>query len=591
MLKRIRTSITTKLILLFLAVGLSSVLFVGIYSFYSAKRSLIQRTVDQLISVRTVKKQQIEYFLQEKARNLSFLAMRPDLLQIFTELGNSPSPENGKQIPINYDNLITYVRNYGFSHCYLLRPGTAKEPVIKAIPDPSGTLSPGLRLKLATLWGSIRQTDSVIILDLFTRFSRDTLPVLLFGQQVQDPNGKMAGALVLEVSSLDINRIMLQNNSAIGLGQSGEAYIVGGDLLMRSASRFIPHSVLSTPVNTVSARLALSGKTGAIETPDYRNIPVFSAYEPLSLKGLKWIILAEIDYKEAIIPIAHLRNDILLVSIIISLFILAIARLISQMITEPIISLKNAASKFGKGDFSSKVQLTSTDEIGALGQTFNTMIGQIREERKLSISAVYDGQEMERQRISRELHDGMGQKLVAAKLQLENCEGEDLRCLQNTVSEIKSLFGSLIEDTRLISNDLMPSSLHELGLENALQNLCKTVQRQSNIEIEFYSHCPTLQANGKTTVYLYRIAQEGISNVIRHAEATSVSMQLVESKGFLIFILEDNGRGFPADDPEYRKGNGLYNMKERAGLLGGTFNLETEPGKGTTLRVKIPLDA
>ena len=590
-------------------VGLASVAVVGIYSFYAAREAIIKRTMDQLISVRAVKKQQIEYFFAEKIRNLEFLARSNDMILLAgdqwwyrneysrrTALKNGAGKEslevfdykNHQALMNALGNVRFYERSYGFSNLFLIT-GKDDKPAIFPLKDSSFTAWPaGEYGKFLQLWQIIRHRDSLVITDLFRRRGNDTIPLCFLGKGISDGYGKLLGAVVLEVSSAEINRIMLQNNSRIGLGQSGEAYLAGHDLMMRSESRFIPHSVLTVKVSSLSAKKAVSNETGAMETPDYRNIPVFSAYEPLNIPGLQWIILAEIDYAESLIPVNRIRNDILLVSLIISIFILAIARLISKMITQPIISLKNAALKTGQGDFDTRVDIKSTDEIGALAGTFNTMIDRIREERERRLLAMYDGQEMERQRVSRELHDGLGQKLVGAKLQLENCEGQDYPCLQKTFGEIKNVFGSLIEETRQISNDLMPPALNELGLANALEHLCNTLGRQSNLEIEFYSHGLDVPPNNKTTVYLYRIAQESLNNAIRHSGANDISMQLIENKENLILILEDNGKGFDVGQSEPGSGNGLYNMRERARILGGTLNVETGPGKGTTIRVKIP---
>jgi len=576
------SSITTKLLLLFLLVGLISVAAVGIYSFYAARAAIIKRTIDQLISVRAVKKQQIEYFFAEKRRNLEFLAGSKEIRML------SSGNEMGQAFKDALGSIRKYDSSYNFSNLYLVC-GTGPVPRYLSLGRGwPGQLPPEIAIKLSRIRNALLQKDSLVFIDLFEVSTGSNRAVCLLGKRIASEGDGFEGAVVLEVSSAEINRIMLQNNSGIGLGRSGEAYITGPDLLMRSESRFIPNSVLRVKVNSLSANQAAAGNTGAIETKDYRGILVFSAFEPLNIPGLNWIILAEIDYAESLIPVDRIRNDILLVSVVISLFILALARLISKMITQPIIRLKNAAIKTGQGDFDSRVDVNSNDEIGSLAGTFNTMIDRIREERARRLSAMYDGQEMERQRVSRELHDGLGQKLVGAKLQLENCEGQDLPCLQKSFGEIKHVMGSLIEDTRQISNDLMPPALIELGLVNALENLCRTAGYQSGLEIEFVSHGPGNQPDSKTTVYLFRIAQEGLSNAIRHSGANDISMQLIENKENLILIIEDNGRGFEPEQAGTMGGNGMYNMRERTRILGGSFNVETAPGKGTTIRVKIP---
>ena len=402
-------SITTKLLLLYLLVGLVSLTLVGTYSFYAARQAIIERTTEQLISVRAVKKQQIEFFFAEKIRNLEFLSRSNDVRILATDLSwtrnainvrnaPGPDPKGTKYVQQNntsagnpfqcLENVGSYSESFGFAAAYIVTDDIPGTSVFSVYQSAGSSLSPLALGKIRQLSEMVQHTDSVVIIDLFKRTENDTLPVCFLGMKILNRNP--SSAIIMEISSFEINRIMLQNNSRIGLGRSGEAYLAGPDLMMRSESRFIKHSVLNTRVNSHSARMAVQHKTGVIENPDYRNVDVFSAYEPLNIPGLKWIILAEIDDAEALIPVKRIRNDIILVSLIISILLLGIARLISRMVTQPIIRLKDAALKAGEGDFDSRVAVTSSDEIGALAGTFNTMIDQIREERERRLSAMYD---------------------------------------------------------------------------------------------------------------------------------------------------------------------------------------------------------
>jgi len=565
-------SITTKLLLLFLLVGLSTVTIIGTYSFYSAKRAIMRRTVDQLISVRAVKKQQLEYFFSEKIKNLKNLANNEILREHFIDSRD-----------IGY--LRSYFIAYGFTNLYMAlnaqqNPGQYQIVVCDSVIHPF--IPRNLRQHIEKMTAGLRNTERVVVSDLFYRSESDSIPVCLIGCNMLT---KVPSVVILEIPVTEINRIMLNDNSRIGLGNSGEAYLVGSDFLMRSASRFIKGSLLRVPVRSETVKRALAGETGADITIDYRGVRVFSAYAPVIIPGLNWVVMAEIDYEEAMVPVAGLRNDILLVSLVISIFILGFAKVITKMVTQPIIRLKKAAALLGKGDFNNKVQIGSQDEIGLLAETFNTMSDQLKEERGKRIQALYDGQEMERRRISRELHDGLGQKLVGAKLQIENCNDDDHACLLKTMQETKGGLYSIVEELRRISNDLMPAALDELGLETALRNLCYETGRQTGIEID-YGAGITAIPSGNTAIYLFRIAQEGIQNAIKHAHAKSLSVQLIETRDSLILIIEDNGAGFV---PAYAsKGNGLSNMRDRTALLGGSFSIESEPGKGTTVRVKIP---
>jgi len=578
-----RYSITTKLLLLFLLVGLSTVLIVGTYSFYSAKKAIMVRTMDQLISVRAVKKQQMEFFFAEKIRNLKSLSRHETTVRVISRRPSSPQPITGKDLDMKY--LRNFYLAYDFSNLYLVLNDPLSQRIFIADSSSLSGITPALGEQISWILSKTTHKTDVAITDLFFKSGKDSIPVCLIGCSVRGGISGTPGTVILEIPSTEINRIMLQDNSRIGLGQSGEAYLVGGDLRMRSASRFLQGSILRVPVISGVTSMALKGQTGSSVTDDYRGIRVFSAYEPLSVPGLHWAVIAEIDYEEAMVPVTGLRNDILLVSLIISIFIMGIAQIITKMVTHPIIQLKNAATRLGEGDFNHKVPIRSRDEIGSLAETFNTMSDQLKEERQKRILALFDGQEMERRRISRELHDGLGQKMVGIKLQLENCNGEDHSCLRKTLNETKSGLYSIVEELRRISNDLMPAALDELGLETALRNLCGDIGRQTGKEVEFDANF-TYALSGKISVYLFRIAQEGIHNILKHAGAGNISMQLIEARESLIFILEDDGIGF--DTGQVNKGNGLSNMRERATLLGGTFSVESEPGKGTTIRVKIP---
>jgi signal transduction histidine kinase len=582
-MKHFRVSITTKLLGLFLAVGILTLLIVGFYSFYSTKRAIVMRTMDQLISVRATKKQQVEYFVKEKIKNLENLADD----KILPALSGTLIPDQLSRI--NQENEIARLRqgfiSYGFTHLYLLRPDIKQVLAIDSASSGLSFLSSSLVKAIREISSRIESSEKVAVSDLFFKSSDDTLPVCLIGRELFSEKGKPAGTIFLEIPSSAINRIMLQDNSRIGLGNSGEAYIVGHDHLMRSSSRFIRNSVLRIPVRSESAIQALEGENGAGITDDYRGIRVFSAFEPLEIKGLKWVVLAEIDYDEAMSTVNSLRNDIVLVSLIISLFILGISQLISKMIAQPVFRLKNAAARLGKGDFGNKVKIRTGDELESLAETFNTMSDQLKEEREKRIRALYDGQEMERRRISRELHDGLGQKLVGAKLKIENCNEEDSSCLALTMKDTKSGLLEIIDELRRISNDLIPASLDELGLVTALRNLAAEVSSASGVETEFDAEIQTKPA-GFRAVYLFRIAQEAVQNILKHARATFISIQLLETRDSIILIIEDNGTGY--DLEQAPKGNGLANMQERTTLAGGSLSVESAPGKGTTVRVKIP---
>ncbi len=554
------------MLLLFL-VGALSVGIVGVYSYFQAKHAILNRTLDQLTSIRVIKKSQIASFFGERVSMLN-------LLSAFFRAGPSGAvPSN--TLP---DSVVGYFGQIYYSD---------SSGVVRKAFDTKG---PGitdsmLLAHIASLRQDIQASGSAQVSDLFWDAPEDSLPVCLIGAPVHPSQGYRTSILVLETDVRQINNIMLEKSRENGLGRSGEAYLVGPDRLMRSNSRFIPNSVLRTKVNTISVNRAFSDQTGSAIIDDYRTVPCLSSFSRLEVPGLPWVIIAEIDYDEAMIPIVSIRNDLVLISLVILLLVFSLAQFLSRTITQPLIRLKNATAGIGEGRFDIRVEATSHDEIGILSNTFNDMAGQLEQERNRRMTALFDGQELERQRIARELHDGLGQMLVALKLKFENAVGADDATPLEQLPALRNDFRRIIEEVRQVSYDLAPTGLAEFGLESSLTLLCREIRKNSSVRTEFASHGNFDGLPEKTRNYLFRIVQEALNNSVRHSGASNIYVHLMESPGQVVLIVEDDGKGF---DPNQDPGNGLQNMRERARLLGGTLDLETAPGAGTTIRVKIP---
>jgi signal transduction histidine kinase len=275
--------------------------------------------------------------------------------------------------------------------------------------------------------------------------------------------------------------------------------------------------------------------------------------------------------------------------------ILVFAYVMSRKITTPLKVLQKASEQVGEGDYSINLQVTSSDEIGFLTDTFNKMIlklkkqtVEIEKEKKRRLSSLIDGQEMERRRISRELHDGLGQQLIAIKLQLESTSKQNSDVTRQTIQEVKTNFLTLIEEVREISNNLAPNVLTESDIDVAIKNLCLTVSKTSSIDVDFSAYGDFNALDKKINSYIFRITQEGLNNAIKHSGATNIHVQLQRNIEYFLLVIEDNGKGFLFDNNFISNGNGLNNMKERALLIDGSLDIETEPDEGTTIRLKIP---
>lgn len=241
------------------------------------------------------------------------------------------------------------------------------------------------------------------------------------------------------------------------------------------------------------------------------------------------------------------------------------------------------------------------------------------DEQKLRTSYLLAGQEEERKRLSRELHDGLGQMLTAIKLQIEGLEAGLVKAAaeQNgsvtypkNLKTLKSLVTQTIQETRTISNNLMPTVLSDFGIVSALKMLAEN-DRNEAVDVTFKTNLtadmPRLDKNVEIT--LYRVTQEAVSNAVRHANPSYIHIELKERGNMLQLLVSDDGKGFEVPRKKQTNGlmvpieieqktterlkarppsQGLHNIQERTKLLNGKFKINSTVGKGTKIQVSIP---
>jgi PAS domain S-box-containing protein len=208
---------------------------------------------------------------------------------------------------------------------------------------------------------------------------------------------------------------------------------------------------------------------------------------------------------------------------------------------------------------------------------------------------IVEAQEAERHRIARDLHDHLGQQLTALRLKLESvrakCDGNG--SLASEMEQIQNYASRIDMDINYLAWELRPTELDQLGLENALGSFVREWSKTYGIHAEFHASkkngqrlSPDLETN------LYRIVQEGLNNILKHANASSVNVLIERRTDQIVLIIEDNGMGFdPTATPNTSPGRGLglVGMRERTALHGGTLEIESRPGEGTTFFVRIPI--
>jgi two-component system sensor histidine kinase UhpB len=226
-------------------------------------------------------------------------------------------------------------------------------------------------------------------------------------------------------------------------------------------------------------------------------------------------------------------------------------------------------------------------EVTALVRAFNQMLGRLESERRESGRRALQAQEAERLRIARGLHDEVGQVLTGVLLQLDSLAqaGADREA---DIAETKQSVRGALEEVRRIARELRPEVLEQLGLVSALTELSRRFADHSGIQVRpsFAEGLPRLSDTSELAVY--RVAQESLTNVARHARASAVDVSLQPGVGSVVLRVSDNGRGI-AEDVDVNGHGGLRGMRERAVLVGGALAVKPARGGGTEVRLEVPV--
>jgi two-component system sensor histidine kinase UhpB len=281
---------------------------------------------------------------------------------------------------------------------------------------------------------------------------------------------------------------------------------------------------------------------------------------------------------------------------------------ILRSILRPIEALQRMVERIDHGDTAVRADLTQIDDPQLLrfAQSLNTMLARLAARtqmieasrarlRQLS-GQVLSAQEDERKRIARELHDDTSSSLARILLNLEMCQEltpERMYAVREKMSATRVLTEQTLENIRKMIFDLRPALLDDLGLAAAIRWYAKNNLEPAGVQVQL-DLANGLRGSSAVETALFRIAQEAFSNIVRHAHAKHATIQLSQTSTHWVFVVQDDGRGFDAT-PAFRDESltephwGLFGVRERAQLLGGTFQIASAQGKGTTLHIQIPI--
>lgn len=599
-----KTNLRDRFVLFLSLTGIAIIAVTGLLTYRIARDSVTDRTFSQLKTIRNARKFQLEQYFRDRQTEVLQLGLSQELNNVFSSLNQqSEQLQSGDTLTLSTagDYLFSAVFDRPGHHQLLMVSTDNKSFIISRNQKKNIVADYFSKDNNAHYLKTAQQSITENAVQISDYDTTTGLPLMYVFAPVLRKS-KIIGAVGISISADALNSILLEQNDQNGLGYSGEVYIIGSDYMMRSQSRFLKKSVMSVKAETIPAKQVFQQNEGEMISNDYRGIPVLSSSSRLQIPGLNWAILAEIDKQEALMPLLNLRNTLLFVSIAIVFILVFVSFWLSRFFTRPLLRLKTAVSQISTGQLGVQVDYQSNDELGELAGAFNEMSQklceqqqeittreiQLEAERSQRIESFIEGQEKERQRLSRELHDGIGQIFVAARFQLESMGQHEYIQKLAPYAASKKLVNQGITELRKISKGLAPSELSEFGLTSALRSLCNQMEESSGIKIIQDIDEVTLPLSEMEATHLYRILQEALSNALKHSNASEIKVGFSFNTPLVLMQIQDNGCGFGSE--ETARGKGLANIRERASLIGANLNIDSKQNCGTKIELHYTLN-
>ncbi|MGE5642163.1 MAG: ATP-binding protein, partial [Byssovorax cruenta] len=348
----------------------------------------------------------------------------------------------------------------------------------------------------------------------------------------------------------------------------------------------------SLPVNHPGVAEALRGESGTKYVQVGKSEHVI-AYSPISSTG--WALITEEDWEAVVSP--SLQTTQLAPLVLVPAFILALVALwfAVRQIVQPLQKLEEKAAALAWGDFATiQESVGGISEVQHLQMELTDMANKVKAAQEGLhdyIGAITAAQEDERTRLARELHDDTIQAVIALKqrVQLAQKSVKDQNARQS-LTELETLAEQTVENLRRLTRALRPIYLEDLGLVTALEMLTREISQTNNLEVEFHRSGQERRLPRDVELALYRIAQEALNNVVRHAKANHAVVSIHFDDEIKLEV-RDNGVGFtvPKSPTDFAHNGhfGLLGMRERADLIGGRLEVQSEAKQGTSLSVRL----
>ena len=495
-----------------------------------------------------------------------------------------------------------------------LRAGHAPQPAFNQILTTSDYLMPDFRGGLALLDQAgmpLAATGKSVTLEIVEFIEIKDLQPLLIDKNISafisnpiqipeigDDYWVMVAAPAPDENLLAVGIFSVKDlaQSALSSSLSPEervyALIVDQDqrLIHQEGDLALPERIASHP----GVLEALAGETGTIYGSD-EDVEKVIAFSQVAITG--WALVIEEPWEEATSPL--LRTTVFAPLSLVPILLLALIALgfVSRQIVQPMQALATKAAELSWGNFGA-----IEEPVGGIAEIHRLQTGLIHMAKKVQsaqqslhsyIGAITAGQEEERRRLARDLHDDTIQALIALKqrIQLLEMDTHNREAAQSLV-EVERMTEETIDNLRRLTRDLRPIYLEDLGLATALGMLANEAGKKMGIPIQFHLTGREKRLSSLVELALYRIAQEALSNVARHSQASSVRINLSFSPQSVLLQIIDDGKGFsmPGSPADFAASGhyGLLGIHERSELIGASLKIESLPNQGTGLTIIVP---
>ena len=405
-------SLSLRIRVAFLLLGLTAITLTSALALRVAEESLETATYERLTGIRETKRRQVETHLLQAVSLVAALGRDESVIDALLGFEAAWPPSSAEYQAVRslhgagLEGLTTAM---GFDDLLLVKDGKVVYSV-RGAGEIGRTIGELQAPTLSSAYQAVMDGSEARLAD-YGPYS-DPIGVSAFAAAPVVDHEQRRGMVAARLSLAKLDEIMTGGGrwSSEGLGGTGETYLVGEDLLMRSDSRFLLASseqyfaqlasagvpadqverirsrgttVLTQPVDTAAVHRALDGESGLAQIADYRGVPVLSAYAPLEIPGLSWVLLSEIDAREALAPVAELRRQTLLLGLAVSVVFLGMGYVFSKRTTEPLLALTRSVERFGSDDWQGVSQLdafkTADDEVARLAMQFDQVSRRLRE--------------------------------------------------------------------------------------------------------------------------------------------------------------------------------------------------------------------